>query len=534
MPLLDPQTLQAYGMGLLNSGGVSGVAPSPNIGDTFDERFSAGLPTVPLPRPRPAQAGAQLPIAASPTMAEMPQTNNAPPQSSAPPPVPGSSFLGRLGSVLGNNSNTLLALGAGMAGAPSLGTGLSRGFAAAIPASQRDLQLRVMNQTAQALINRQVPPDLALMIATNPSAMQQMLPRLLGQKQYQPVTLKTASGGQRIVLVDAVSGTVFDPSTGQTTGGQGISGVPGGLSGQAPAGGASVPNPKPGSINFDNFDWNQVNSNLSGNDYLAQFSPEIQSAAKAYMTGGVMPTGNPRNNGVAAIAKNIAQKYAMDLGRPELADDTLYPQRRQMQVELGKTTMPSSVGGQITFGGTAIGHLATYAETLAKLGNWGGLGFAPLAGLENKARGLNTQQTGAIQEAQGEGSHYGQEIAKFYGGGQTGEAERLRFENKRSETASGPELAGIIRAERDLIPERFEQIHANISNVLGPEAADKAVARIQLAPQMQRINAALAKLDPTGPEARALQKTADVGAPPAAPAVPAAPGLPQGWSVQVH
>jgi hypothetical protein len=273
---------------------------------------------------------------------------------------------------------------------------------------------------------------------------------------------------------------------------------------------------------LNDFDPAKIDSNLAGWDYAAQFPVEVQDAAKAYMNGGTMPSGNPRNQGIVTMAKMVAQKVATDLGRPELADDTLYPQRRQMQVELGKTTSPQAVGGQITFGGTALGHLATYAEDLADLGNWTA-GFTTAGHAVNWVRAEDPSQSGKINKASSDAQHYGQEISKFYAGGPAGEAERSRFLNANAgldpKTATPEELAGLIRGERDLIPERFAQIKGNIENVLGPEAAAKALARMDVKGSMDRINMAIAKLDPSGPEAQALKAQAApaAGAPAAAP-----------------
>jgi hypothetical protein len=258
---------------------------------------------------------------------------------------------------------------------------------------------------------------------------------------------------------------------------------------------------------INDFDPSKVDANLTGWDYAAQYPVEVQDAAKAYMNGSVMPSGNPRNQGISTMAKMVAQKVATDLGRPELADDTLYPQRRQMQVELAKTTSPQAVGGQITFGGTALGHLATYAQNLADLGNWTG-GATSIGHGINWLRSEGPEQSGQINRASDSAQHYGQEISKFYAGGPAGEAERRRFLDSTAsvnpETATPEEMAGLIRGERDLIPERFAQIKANIENVLGPEAAAKALARINVQGSMEKINRAVATLDPSGPEARGL------------------------------
>lgn len=261
------------------------------------------------------------------------------------------------------------------------------------------------------------------------------------------------------------------------------------------------------------FEPESVDPNLTGWDYAKQYPVEVQDAARAYMNGSVMPTGNARNQGISTMAKMVAQKVATDLGRPELADDTLYPQRRQMQVELAKTTAPQALGGQITFGGTALGHLAQYATDLSDLHNVSG-GLTPIGHGVNWIESLGPDQAGKINKASADAQHYGQEITKFYGGGPGGEGERNRFLAISDPTTKTPqELAGVIRGERDLIPERYAQIRANIDNVLGPEAAAKALARLDTQTSMDKINRSLSLLDPTGPEAQALKNVSASSAP---------------------
>jgi hypothetical protein len=57
----------------------------------------------------------------------------------------------------------------------------------------------------------------------------------------------------------------------------------------------------------------QIDSSLTGQDYLKQFSPEVQAAVQNYVDGKSMPTGNPRK-GFTQTVKMIAQKYGADTG----------------------------------------------------------------------------------------------------------------------------------------------------------------------------------------------------------------------------
>jgi hypothetical protein len=127
--------------------------------------------------------------------------------------------------------------------------------------------------------------------------------------------------------------------------------------------------------------------------------------------------------------------------------------------------------------------------------------------------GLGSEQAGAINRSEGEAQHYGQEISKFYGGGNSGEAERNRFLQAKITYGSGPAQAGVLRGERDLITGRFDQIYGNIARLMGEEEAQRQLARAQVPEQIERINRSIAKLDPNGPEAKSLRGAAAPQAP---------------------
>ena len=152
--------------------------------------------------------------------------------SGAQPAVPGSSFLGRLQQYLGNNSNMLLRMGAGMAGAPAFGVGLSRGLAGAATGQQEDIARQMMLGGVQAsytaLIKAGASPQEALAAVYNPAIMAQV------QKKYFPSGATTYAGGQgydaagrpistatpgQITQITDPTGRLL-PTTGMQTGGQ--------------------------------------------------------------------------------------------------------------------------------------------------------------------------------------------------------------------------------------------------------------------------------------------------------------------------
>jgi hypothetical protein len=404
-----------------------------------------------------------------------------------------------LGSFRDQNRLTLLAMAGGLAGSQSWGQGLGRAFTAAVPAQMADIQQNRQNQTIDALTRKGYSLADARAAVANPAIMNQIVPMAFGAKQWQitdighdPLTGQAIKGWVNPVTLEART------LTGQPLGG------PNAVQGAAGVGGSSFL--APGVQTY--------NPNLVGEDYLKQFGPEVQGAVQAYMRGGVMPTGNPRNQGIATLAKTIAQKYANDMGQPDLADDTNYPARRQMRSDLSKDT-PGSIGGQLTFGGTSLGHLGDVAEKTANLNNANGFGITPLARWANTLRGQTTDQAAKVNDAQSAVQHYGQEITKFYTGSPGGEAERMRFLNTMDTAKSPKEIAGAIRAERDLIPDRLRQIGKQIADRLGPEEAQKQMGRVDVDGAVAKINKALARLDPDGPEAKMLgslprpQTTAD-------------------------
>ena len=217
----------------------------------------------------------------------------------------------------------------------------------------------------------------------------------------------------------------------------------------------------------------QLDSEKQGTAYLAQFSPEVQAAVRAYMRGDVMPTGNPRQQGIASLAKTIAQKYGQDTGQE--VNDTTYANKRKMQNELAGSE-PNTLGGLLDNGRSAIGHLAHLSQNLADIGNSSGpnvrggthLGemgnyfgnvLFPTAGTKNK-----------IGEALETAKKYGEESTKFYVGSGGTEGERGSAGSAVNPNyKTGAEQAGYMQAERDLMVRRLQEKERQIARDLGPD-----------------------------------------------------------------
>jgi hypothetical protein len=450
---------------------------------------AAGAPSIPSMTPVqvPPPSASSPAVTASPAIA-----------AAAEPPstVPDSSLLGRLFKGVGDvvkgvddwrkeNRTTLMALGAGMAGAQNIGQGLNRGMTMAIPAMQQDIRQTQLNQSIPILRDRLMKSSgmsatealqTAQLAATNPAVMNQLLPGLFGPKQRQFTQIgEDAFGTKEYGFVDPVAGKVYRLDGSEVAAGGGAGG--GGLGGGSEFMAKGV---------------SQLDHGLVGENYLQQFSPEVQAAVRNYVNGESMPTGNPRKGFTQAV-KMIAQKYGQDIGFP--ADDTNYAERRKLRDQLASGA-PNSLGGQLRSGKTAIEHLADVSDSAVDLQNSGGWGIAPLAHALNFMRGQTTEQAGKIKALDDRSQHYGQEITKFYAGSPGGEAERQRFLTSIGSRNSPTELADVLESEKRLIPGKMDTIEDDIRSRLG----DAGLARYPISadPRMQkaltRLDANIAKL----------------------------------------
>src|SRR5262249_50678639 len=157
-------------------------------------------------------------------------------------------------------------------------------------------------------------PDMARLAASNPTIMQQVIPSLFGPKNLKWTQIgEDAFGNKQFGFVDEATGRIVQPGTGG-----------------APALGAQGQSAESGSTGFLAPGVKQIDSSLTGDNYLKQFSPEVQSAVKAYVNGEAMPTGNPRK-GFTQTVKMIAQKYGNDTGVQ--VDDAAFAERRKMRTD---------------------------------------------------------------------------------------------------------------------------------------------------------------------------------------------------------
>ncbi|HYM31804.1 MAG TPA: hypothetical protein VEU47_10915 [Candidatus Cybelea sp.] len=444
---------------------------------------------VPLPRPRPATAPAAnaenandetLPANAAPTQGQGPPGQ-------PPAPVPETSLLGRIGHALQGadaaispHTATLLALAGGLAGAPSWGTGISRGFtaaAAALPEDQRlAMQQGGMRQTFQALREQGVPPQLALASVYNPDILKSTLSNYVTDRQWQVKTVKDMLGNERLVG--------FNPYTQET---KELSAGAGG------AGGSQ------GSIGMLAPGVSSIDSSLTGDAYMAQFSPEVQAAARAYANGDTMPTGNPRQQGITTLAKTVAQKWGQDMNIP--VNDATFAEKRKLKTDLASSGN-SSMGGILSNGESSFSHLAELGESMSGLGNASHdfPGGGTIAAAQNYAGNVilpSSARKAQVKATDDNLSRYGQESTKFYAGSGGGETERMQARHDMNPgSASSEEMAAYLEKEKSLMLDRLNTKFGQIRQTLGEDEGNRVIA--QKMPSVQqnidRISASIQKL----------------------------------------
>lgn len=286
-PIL-PQALQQAGM----IPGLNESVPDFNTGPARTMMEVAGVdpgPLPPMPRARPADAP-QPPVAAAPpapiertpvanagrsrdfeeepaatevSAQSRPPAPMAPPLQIAPavrdavPEAQPQSLIDRIRTGLGDNSNTLLALGAGFAGAPNWGQAIHRAASAAIPARQADirqsLQRQQLSYGTKALVEAGVPVQQAIAASTDPELKKALIQQYITERKGEIREIGTDRYGNKVWGVfDPYTRTIkpvsdaMAPAAGGTTqaaasGSPAPSGAGTDVSAQARAGGAGQP-----------------------------------------------------------------------------------------------------------------------------------------------------------------------------------------------------------------------------------------------------------------------------------------------------
>lgn len=428
------------------SGQVPGArVPTPDPFAPPPEQPAAAA-AVPLPSPRPPQAptrevdgadnNAPTDISSSDRGSVRPQVAPDGGQAVTAPAVPppaGPSIFGRIGNFLRDNSNTLLAIGAGFGGAPNIGQALSRTAAAAIPASQADIKNRTtlssQSSTYRALIDAGVPPNQALGAIGNPTLMKTLIDSYIGDRknEIKEVSSTDELGNKvtRLISINPYSNEVKELT------------APGAKEGEG--GFTSNKMLAPGVAKYD--------PTKVGEDYLTQFSPTIQASVKDYLAGRTGMTGR---QGDLQTIKRIAQKYGNDIGMP--ADDNLISQRKVWGNSLADTK--SGIGLQAKGFQQGLQHMSALSDKLVKLGNVSGVsGIEGEANFENWFKNLSTKDKAILAGVATDSQALAGEVGKLYSGSQGGGVHERKATMDRfsAPNMSGPVAAGSLEAQMELM-----------------------------------------------------------------------------------
>lgn len=452
---------------MMQSGGNGGAAPT-NDPLAMEPQPIASA-NVPLPRPRPNGIGEAEPAAAvdRPPLSLAPPNDPAalpptaqPTQGQQPAAPAGPSLIDRI--LDPNKAATYLALGAGFAGAPSFGTGMRRAFSNAVPAVAADRAFSTKQQsvadTYRALVAKGVPPAEALAASQNPEIMKATAAKYFEAKPRVPHKLGTDMMGNDIM-------GSFDPNTGRFYD-----------AGNNPIGGGTANGGKGTTIPGSNANVlakgvTEYNSELPAEEYLAQFSPEVKASIESYVNGDTMPTSNPRLKALATKVKEWAQTYGSKANIP--VSDAEFSRKRTMQNQIGSSS-PNSMGGILSNGKSAFGHLATLSDNFVDLGNRSG---PDIPGGSWLGRGANytgnsilptPETSGKLEAVRDNAGKYGAEATKFYAGTGGGVEERLSaLHGIASPGSLATEQAAYLRTEKDLMLERLSQKEAQIRETMG-------------------------------------------------------------------
>lgn len=484
--------------GLLSGMGSTGQAP-PSTNDPMAQEPQLD---VPLPRPRPTGIDdPQQPVGAPLSLAPGDYADRLPPNAqqtsarSTPVAAAEPSFLEGLGKKIFDPAKaaTWLALGSGFAGAPSIGTGMRRAFSNAIPAMAADrAQITSRSKVAdtyRALVAKGVPPAEALAASQNPDIMKATAAKYFETKPSTPHKIGTDMMGNDIM-------GVFDPNANGGKGGYyDAAGRSIGTGGAA--GGVGIPDAGAGMLAKG---VTEINQDLPAEEYKKQFSPQVQAQIDNYVSGDTMPTGNPRIKGSATRVKEWAQLYGSKAGVP--VSDSEFARKRTMQNQIASSA-PNSMGGILSNGKSAFGHLASLGENFVQLANRsgpsipGGSHIGRAANITGNSVLPTPETSGNLAAVRDNAGKYGAEATKFYAGTGGGVEERLlALREVGAPGTLATEQAAYLKTEKNLMLERIAQKEAQIREVMGDAwLAKHPVRNADLQHAIDRIDASVKKLE---------------------------------------
>lgn len=463
-----------------NGGADSELPPTTNDPTSAEPQvFDGG--DVPLPRPRPKMPSDQPDQPAPLSMAPQAAAANAQGQQQQPasgqaPPFGGAPQGFSLSNIFKpENAPLFLALGQ-MAGAPSLGTGIRRASAAAVAPAQllrkEQLQQTTQAETYRALVARGVSPQDAIAAVRDPNIMKAVAAKYFETKPRQHVMIKGPLGDETPASFDQNTGKYFDAGGNEMKSG-GDGGNTLGTSSLLAQG-----------VKYD--------ANLTGDEYLNQFSPDVKAAAKAYINGDVLPTGNPRQKAIATYAKTVAQRYGQDTGIP--VSDALFAEKRKYRTELGSTSA-NSAGGQAKAFNQGIQHMGALVDAIEKYKPSNALGIPSVAHSVNwLSEAFSTKQADVAKQVNSIGQTLSGEVGKLFSGSAGGGVHERELTRKRFESInSAPEFAGALEATLETMEGGLKALEQRRDQVLGPNS-DVTFIEKETQKKIDEIRAAVRRL----------------------------------------
>ncbi len=370
------------------------------------------------------------------------------------------------------------------------------GFATGQRADPQGMALQQMQSTYDALLKAGAPEHIARAAAQNPREFGQYAQPYLDTAPKVQAYPNPLTGDQQFY---AQTGGAHPSVTAMSVGGAGGAGAPGG---------------ETASGLFNKIA--EMKAAGAPRSELLKLIPEgsgLRESVGSMLEGGVIPT----NFSMRGAARDLALKigHAIDDNFNELE----IPGRKKMFTDLSSSSQ-GSMGGILSNGKSALGHLADLSDKFTGLGNYNYEGF-PGAGtaanvvntVGNTLGGSGTK--GKIAATKDNLLKYGEESTKFYSATGGGEGERTyALKNLNPNSVSGEEAAGYLQTERDLMDRRMTEKEAQVRNTLGPSYLERHPVRdADYNKTLARIDANIAKLK-SGQQQPATAQTAPAqGAP---------------------
>jgi hypothetical protein len=368
-------------------------------------------------------------------------------------------------NALDDNRNAILGYLAGALQGGNLGQSIGRGLSGFVQGAALDARGEALPATYAALTRSGLPAPLAHAAALNPDLLKLVAPEYFGG--FKVVQTGEDPLGGKTFKLQGPAGRLYDIPERQAAW-------------EAPGAPANDGYFAPGVTRID--------PRLAGEDYLAQFSPDVQVAAKAYMGGEAMPEGDARK-GFAAAVKTIARKYAADVGTR--ADDATFARRRTYRDAMRESD-GDSLGGRREAANAALQHLGAVSDLLAELSKQDWF-TAYLARGANALESMTAEHAGKLNALNGALDRYGAAIAGAHGG-RGGDDARSRALARFAATAHPREFAAALQAERDLIHGRLKAMEGERDAVLGPSGGGVEIMSAPGARALARIAENIARL----------------------------------------